>query len=302
MMSRPLKYLYLLLACCTLQQLQAQVLIKALPDKSHILIGEPLQLTIEVRMPLGSNYQFAMPDSLFHWEYLKKDSLAKQETIDAKQLRQVFVITSYDSGYQQIPRISIKVGGKLYYSDTTGVRVDYAPMDPNADYRDIKPIEEAAAGTIDKKVFWLAGVGAIALIGLLIWLLRRKKVLSTPVEQPRVDSWEGYLAELEETRSAYQQGKIPVKSYYSRLETTYRHFLEWKKSWKVMEKTNRELLIQSRVLEMPEPMYQALTAALQTGDFVKFAKYQPAPEECEHYYTVLRDVMQFTQNIPDRAV
>jgi len=301
-MNRFLKYLFLVFACGFIQQVQAQVLIKALPDKPHILIGEPLQLTVEVRMPLGASYQFALPDSIYHWEYLKKDSVQQEETIDAKQLRQVVVITSYDSGYQQIPRLSIKVGGKLYYSDTTGVQVEYTPMDPNTDYRDIKPIEETAAGTLDKKVFWLAGAGALVLIALLVWFLRRKKSLPAPVEQPRVDSWDGFRGELEAIRQLFQMGNIAVKDYYSRIETTYRHYLEWKKGWKVLEKTNRELLIQSRVLEAPEPLYRALTAALQTGDFVKFAKYQPTAEECDQYFTAILEVMQFTQNTPDRAV
>lgn len=299
-MRRILKLIFLLLVLAG--ELHSQVLIKAIPDKPSVLVGEPLQLSIEARLPAGAAYKWNLPDSLPHWEWIDKSVPALTENRDGRQIKQVCRITSYDTGYWVIPRMVLQVGTKKYYTDTVGIRVDYLMQNPNEDYHDIKEIEEVAAGRFEPWLLFGAGAVLIPAIAILLILRNRRKKPATLPELPKVDSLEGYLSVLDKGREQLRVGSIDVKQFYILHNSLLREYLEWKKGWKTREKTNEELVRQLRLLDLPETEYREMVQVLRLSDFVKFAKFSPAEEDIDRTVTVSKNVMTRIQNNSNLAV
>lgn len=299
-MRRIIKLTFLLLVFTG--GLHSQVLIKAIPDKPSVLVGEPLQLSIEVRLPAGTAYKWNLPDSLPHWEWMDKSVPVVTENRDGIQVKQLCRITSYDTGYWVIPRMVLLAGTKKYYTDTVGIRVDYLVQNPNEDYHDIKEIEEVAAGRIDPWILFSAGAVLILAIAILMIVRNRRKKPAALPQLPKVDSLEGYLAAIDNSREQLRNGKIDVKQFYILHNALFREFLEWKKGWKTKEKTNEELVRQLRLLDLPDTEYRELVQVLRLSDFVKFAKYSPSEEDIDRTVTVSKNAMTRIQNNSNLAV
>src|SRR4249919_743938 len=121
----------------------SQVLIKTSVEKDKVLVGEPVKVTIEARLPLGQKMIWFMLDTIPHFEWMDKGMPIETDGIDGKIVLHSFTVIGYDTGYWAIPHFTIKVENKNYTSDTVGLRVDYEPgFNPDENYRDIKETEE----------------------------------------------------------------------------------------------------------------------------------------------------------------
>ena len=62
---------------CTLPMLLAcllsvgQVLVRSSVDKDYILVGEPVKLTVEARLPLGEKVKWFQLDTIPHFEWIE---------------------------------------------------------------------------------------------------------------------------------------------------------------------------------------------------------------------------------------
>src|SRR5690349_4665431 len=118
--------------------MMGQVLARASVNRDQILIGEPIKLTFEVRIPLGQTYTWFNLDSIPHFDIIDKGKTDTTDNIDGKQFHQELILTSFDSGTVVIPPLVLQVNGKSYATDSIPVEVSYAPLDISKDYRDIK--------------------------------------------------------------------------------------------------------------------------------------------------------------------
>ena len=59
-----------------------------------------------------------------------------------------------------------------------------------------------------------------------------------------------------------------------------------------MEKTNEELILQLRELNLSRDSFSQLAQALRMSDYVKFAKYQPGSEDNEKNYEIIQAAIQ----------
>src|SRR5690606_17334933 len=100
-MSRPTKYLilFLLVVFCNLH-LRAQELtrIPVKADRTAILIGEPITLSLQADIPENAPIRFFRIDSLPHFEVLDRGKIDTTNTGYGTILKQQVRITSYDSG------------------------------------------------------------------------------------------------------------------------------------------------------------------------------------------------------------
>ncbi|HMG67248.1 MAG TPA: hypothetical protein VK588_06160, partial [Chitinophagaceae bacterium] len=96
------------------------------------------------------------------------------------------------------------------------------------------------------------------------------------------------LASLELLKKMLHEDPSSVKKYYSGLTDTLRIFLNRQLGLVTMEKTSEELILSLSSLKMDKEAFSSLTAALRMGDFVKFAKYIPGPNENETNGEVIR--------------
>ena len=269
----------------------AQVQVKTFTDKESILIGERFNMTLESFMPVDQKFTWPTIDTLPHFEILVRSKIDTVENFNGRKITQSFQLTSFDSGHYEIPSISFIIGNTRYVTDTVGVDIDYAPMEANATYKEIKDIMDVEAGTNPLLYYVLGGV--ILLAALLVWYFSKKKkqvVAAAPVKT--VSPYEEAMNALERLR---KQGFVyngSVKNYYSELNDILRKYLDAQLSLHSMEKTNEEIIRELRRLELSSDDRQQLSEALRVSDYVKFAKYHPDETLNEQSFRVIKHAIE----------
>ena len=251
---------------------QTGTTVKAKVDKNQILIGEPIQLTLEVNIPESESIRFFSLDSIPHFEFLQAGKTDTVNTSSGTRLIRVIPITSFDSGHWVIPSFSL---AENLLTDTIPIDVGFSPFNPEQPYHDIKDIIEVDPPEKKQQWWWYAaGAGAILLI-LLIYLLTRKKPAIVAVPNTAVNPYDEAMKQI----AATERNKPQVKQYYSELTDIFRLYVFRKKGILSLQKTMDDLVIQLRSLNMNKESFEQLSQALRLSDFVKFAKYIPGPED-----------------------
>lgn len=297
-MSRFVRYIIagICLLTCSLWT-NAQVLVKAYIDRDKIIVGDSILLTLDVRAPLGQDITWFNLDTIPHFEFLDKGKIDTIEGVDGKKWQQQLTITSYDSGYWQIPVLSMKVGNKTYYSDSLGVQVGYANTDLSQDYKDIKEIENVP-DTDTNYIPWVLGAVTLVALGVMVWLFLKKKPTTVLVPVAvKLTPYDEAIQALEDLRKKDLPHKGEIKKYYTRLNDILRVFVQRKLNIASLEKTNEELIGELKKQRMHEDYYRELSTALRMADFVKFARYEPGAADNEKNFTVIESAIKTLNNI-----
>ncbi len=262
---------FLLIATNTLIA-QSATTIRASVDKSRILIGEPLQLIVEVQVPDNEAIRFITIDSIEHFELIDKPVIDTANTSSGTSIKGIYKITSFDSGHWVIPAFALSGAIK---TDTIPVDVVFSDFNPEQDYHDIKDIIEVTPAK-KKEWWWYAVGGGLLLLLLLIWLLRKKKPpVVTAIPASVVDPYEEAMKSLQLLKS----NTTDAKRYHTSLADIFRLYIFRKKGILSLQKTTDDLVIQLKALTIEKKDYDQLVQSLRLGDFVKFAKYVPAEED-----------------------
>jgi hypothetical protein len=275
-----------------------QVMARASVNRDQILIGEPIKLTFEVRIPMGQSVTWFNLDTIPHFEIIEAGKTDTNDNIDGKQYHQELTITSFDSGTMVIPPLLLKVEGKSYATDSIPIEVAYTKDDLSKDYRDIKDIVDVPKPAWMAYIPWIIGVVTLIAAGIIVYLLKKPKKAAPPPPppQPKLGAYEEALLALEELRKqGLQNGE--VKTYYSRLNDILRVFMFRKLKVATLEKTNEELIAQLRQMPMDKESFNQLAHALQIADFVKFARYQPDATDNEKNFAVIQSAIKTLNNI-----
>ncbi|WP_207512222.1 BatD family protein [Longitalea luteola] len=297
-MKNPILYITLIGSLLTSPlYMFGQVMARASVNRDQILIGEPITLTFEVRIPMGQSLTWFNLDTIPHFEIIEAGKLDTNDNIDGKQYHQELTITSFDSGTMVIPPLVLKVEGKSYATDSIPIEVAYTKDDLSKDYRDIKDIVEVPKPAWMAWIPWIIGVVTVIAAGVIVYLLKKpKQAPPPPSPAPRLSAYEEALQALEELRKqGLQNGE--VKTYYSRLNDILRVFLFRKMKVATLEKTNEELIAQLRQMPMDKETFNQLVKALQIADFVKFARYQPDASDNEKNFAVIQSAIKTLNNI-----
>jgi hypothetical protein len=271
------------LGCAITGAAQNKTTVKATVDKSRILIGEPIQLTLEADIPENEPIRFFTIDSLPHFEISSKQKIDSSNTSDGTFLKQAILITSFDSGHWVIPALIL---GENMATDSIAVDVFFSPMDSTQAYHDIKDIIEVKPPE-EKKKWWLwyaIGGGALLIILLLIYLLRKKKP-AVIAAASAVDPYQEAIKQLENL----QQEKPEQKQYYSRLVDIFRVYISKKRNIHSLQKTTDDLVVQLKGIPIAKEQFEKLSQALRLSDFVKFAKYVPSKEDDKDFYETIKN-------------
>lgn len=299
-MKRRGKYILSIILLLTIRSfLTAQVYVKASVDKNKVVIGEPITLTLEAYIPLGQQMTWFPLDTIPHFEFLKKATPDTVESIEGKKITQVLTITSFDSGQWEIPQLELKVLKQSYYTDTSLIDVGFTPFDREADYRDIKTILDVS-NPDTKYIPWALAAVVLISIALVIYFLRKRKTVSDIVkkEPQRLSPYDEAMHALAQLRKRGLPQNGQVKWYYTELNDILRVFVFRKLNIATMEKTNEELIIQLRDLNLSRDSFTHLAQALRMSDSVKFAKYRPGSEDNEKNYEIIQSAIQ-TLNTPE---
>ena len=263
---------------------QGEATIKASVDKKKILIGEPIQLTIEANLSPASVKKIIELDSIEHFEFLEKPAIDSTGKNGGQTIRGVYKITSFDSGHWVIPSFVLSQDVR---TDTIPIDVMFSDFDPNQDYHDIKDILEIKSSK-NKIEWWWYAAGVALLLGLvLLYLQRKKKPQPVIIPKAVISPYEEAMKQLEQL----QRDKPGAKQFHSKLTDIFRLYIFRKKGILSLQKTTDDLIIQLKSLSLTKEQFDKLSQSLRLSDFVKFAKYASSKEDDDNAFNTIKETI-----------
>lgn len=257
------------------------------------------QDTILIGDQIGFNLSFTGPqDIVIDWpdfqdtltseiEIIKKskiDSIKIDE--DQLQLRQHITITSFDSGYYNVPpvKFAYRLPGDTteYYFITkeNNLLVNTIQVDTTQAIRPIKgPIK--APYTFREMLPWLLGLAGLIIITLVLlyFFFWKKKEKTIPFMRPKPQIPPHIIALNElgnlKQKKLWQQGRI--KEYHTELTDIVRMYIERRFSVNAMEMISSEILEALPAKEINKELLDRISQMFFLADMVKFAKEKPLP-------------------------
>jgi len=285
------------LVCCflfftTLSQAQEKIVIRANVDKSNIVLGEQIHLTLEAKFPPHNPMRFFNIDSIVHFEILNRNKIDTIDNEEGIRLSQSLTLTSFDSGHWVIPPFEL-MGDSPMLTDSIAIDVGFSPFDPNQDYHDIKDVIDVPQEKKKKNDWYWYVAASILLVAAIIYLLARKKKKPIP-KVAIVDPFTEARQELEKLR----RESLPSKLFYTRLVDIFRLYISRRKGIESLQKTTDDLVGQLRALNLPTESFNRLAQALRMSDFVKFAKYEPGTDDKTDSFNTIKSSIESIQRLP----
>ena len=297
MMKNKLKIGLLLIASLFTLVGQAQeIKTKAELDSTVILIGDQVTLHLQIELPNDIQVTFPVPhDSLSESVEIVERMPVDSALIDNNRLRiwQDFIVTSFDTGHHEIPSFYFNISynglSDSVKSNPTLLHVFTLPkldslMSAMKGPIDIKGPYEAPV-TFKEVAPWIMGTLLLGgLIFLILYALRRKRnnqpIFSLP-QKPKEPAHIIALRELDRIKAEkiWQQGKI--KLYYSEVADTLREYIDDRFGINAMEQTTEETIaaLKYRKDLVDDTTFGNLKRILTNADLVKFAKFEPLPDD-----------------------
>ncbi|GHU63609.1 hypothetical protein FACS1894123_06700 [Bacteroidia bacterium] len=258
-------------------------------DSTHILIGQQTKIHLEIAANKGQQLQIP-----FHADTLITGvevlAISKPDTIDIgnnrMQLKYDYLITSFDSAVYLLPPFVAIAGADTAYSGELGLKVSTLPVDTESgQFYDIKGIVDPRFVLSDYLPVILSILGGVLAILLAIFLIKRwrsrKSLIPFVKEKPDLPPHLRAINGLDEVklRKLWQQGK--VKEYHSEVTDILRQYIDERFAIGAMEMTSGEILDKIKGQSDVDTSIDNLKQILLLADFVKFAKYNPLPDENE---------------------
>ena len=271
------------------------IVVSAQLDSATIMMGD--QTTLHLNATIDQNEKVIFPQS--GSELTQGIEIVEQGKIDTLKLKdgrlsltQDLLITSFQDSLFLIPPQVFLSGEDSFTTAPLSLNVIQPFQIDSADMAiaDIKDIYRAPIwwwGIIRWVLLALLISGLGVGVYFLIRYLKRRKAIETGelIETvPLRPAHEVALEKLDEikARKRWQQGE--VKQYHTDLTDVIREYITRRFEVKSQEKTSDEILAEMRPrLYQAEQnaLYDELSRMLRLSDLVKFAKYQPLPDENE---------------------
>lgn len=260
--------------------------IAARTDSAQYKIGQWVVLHAEAQLPPGIDSLVVVPrDSVGLFEILALESSAP---VDGRQVW-TFRLTSFDTGDVFIPpiafayRTNADTSFRVAYSNPLPVSIVGIPIDVKGDIKDIKPPLDAP-WKFEDVLPYLIMLAVLLLSALAYYYYQKRKKRQAEAAippRPRIPPGEAALMALRvlEDKHLWQQGR--VKEYYSEVTEIVRRFFEDQFGFPALESTSEEIMDELHRVTRAAPILDQCRSFLTTADLVKFAKYQPAPDEHE---------------------
>jgi hypothetical protein len=259
-------------------------------DSNHILIGQWLRLSLEIRHPSAVPVTLApLPDSLDRFTIIRRDTPVVQASGSQALTSINFVVTAFDSGMQIIPPVTVyyrsegDTVAKTLRTNPVTVNVGGVAVDTSKDIRDIKPPLSVPITFADVLPYLIG----CAVAGALFWLVRyivrkRRRGESLIPEAPPRPAHEVALEKLTalDSEKLWQRGKI--KEFHSQVTDIVRTYIEGRYRVMAMEMVSDEILSSPQIRALSPELQASVRVLLTRADLVKFAKYQPTGSENEN--------------------
>jgi hypothetical protein len=260
------------------------VLARAAVERTELLIGDQLWLTVKISAPPGTDVGAIRLDSLEANPAIELIETRPASVVTESPellIDQRFRIQTFDTGYVYVPQLAVTYQTPDGQTDTAYTRriplaVRGLPVTEENELQDIKDIIEEEARITD---YWpvFLGVGLLVLAGLAFSFWRNRAARQAPAPPPPpVPPHERALQRLAEldAKQLWQAGEI--KAFQTELTYILRAYLEERFDVPALESTTRQLerdLERRRLLGTEQR--RDLAELLRLADTVKFAKAEP---------------------------
>lgn len=262
-------------------QLSAQV--KTSVDTTRIKIGGEVVYKIEVETDTTKQVVFPESQSFLPFEVIEFYNTDTVKKDDKFQLIKKYGLTSFDSGWYQIPMQKILINEQPFFSDSLYVYIQDVLVDTTKQKLfDIKPFIEVQK---PKKNSWpivLIVLIILAIVTFLIyWFIWRKKPLTEAERIAQLPPFERAKAELKNLENSRFLIEDKSKEYYSELTRIIRSFIDEKVYDKALESTTAqlierlELLSEANEFSLKKEIIIQIDTIFKRADLAKFAKQQP---------------------------
>lgn len=277
--------LFLTVTLTAQQSTNERVLARAELGRKTIEVGDQIWLEVNISAPPGTEVTGLLPgyiDQLNNIEVLDEKALNVVSQKPELLLQQRFLITSFDSGFVNVPPMPFafrSAAGQLdtAYTNDLLLTVNTVPVTDDAELQPIKDIIEEPRNLLD---FWwlflLLAIG-IGVYGYLQYRKRQTRVAPPPPPPPPAHEVAlGALTALEGKRLWQQE---QTKEYYSELTRILREYLKGRFHVPALEMTTRQTTnALDKRTDFDSARVQELSQLLQLSDLVKFAKARPAAD------------------------
>ncbi|HZY09699.1 MAG TPA: hypothetical protein VFF29_00950 [Bacteroidota bacterium] len=266
-----------------------EVRVTARVDSNTILIGDWIKLYLEVQHPEHITVTWpTILDSLEGFDVLHREEPTPKKYNQGVLEASTYTLTVFDSGTYVIPPIAFHYtvrGDTVRQTAQTSpfpIFVRSIAVDTTQGIKDIKPPLMVPI-TFADVLPYIIGVIIIAGLVWLVLYIRRKRAKGetllpqSPPRPPHEIALEALQAL--ESEHLWQRGK--VKEYHSQLTDIVRVYIEKRFFVLAMELTTEEILSAQKMISLSKEVVELLKEILIRADLVKFAKFQPLPEENE---------------------
>jgi len=282
--------------------------VKTSVDKNEILIGQQIHYKVETSMP-DNTYRltwFSMPDSFGNFVPILKNKIDSSYSNGNLNFSQQITITSFDSGRQVIPPLTLSFSTLdtdstfNIFTDSIPVDVRYSPADSVLPFHDIKNIIEV------KKTFqwwiWALIAAAVILLTLLIIYFVRKsrKKKETEIFESKLSPYEEAMQSLDQLQKENLLEKNEFKDYHTRLSDIFKRFLSRKTNTYQMHLTTDEILMELNEFDLSKEKISGFANCLRLGNVVKFARHVPADYESQKCFSETKEMITNINNIENK--
>ncbi|MAZ93944.1 MAG: hypothetical protein CMF58_05940 [Lentimicrobiaceae bacterium] len=259
-------------------------------DSNAIMIGDQVEYKIGITIPQKAivKWPLILDTITSNIEVIDRNAIDTILENDVMSLSQTILVTSFDSGYFEIPIVNFGIvfeNDTTIYSTSTGalfLQVYVPEVDTAQAFKPIiSPFSEPY--TLKEILPWVIGfLAVIIVVSLLVYYIskrRKNKPIFSSKVTPKLPPHVIALNELEELRleKIWQSGKI--KKYYTVLTNITREYLTNRYQLDALEMTSHEILNYLENKKINKNAMTKLSGVLYMADMVKFAKANPTALE-----------------------
>jgi hypothetical protein len=289
---------------------------KAKLDSAQILIGDHLNIHLEVTAPKGKSVFIPqLNDKILQEAEAPFDWIANSpfDTVvhtDYYILKQTITITAFDSGSYAFPAIPVFSIDSQVVAQTNPLffEVTTIAVDTTAAIKDIKDISkiyftfhELWMYVKEYALFIIVGLLVTGLIVYAIWRYIKKKRALKPLPvvkpKPKIKPHITALKELEKLRQKKlcEQGR--TKDYYTELTDIVRKYMDDQWNIGAMEMVTTEIVDALKNTNIHGEVLKRLHQAFSVADLVKFAKYSPLPTDHDMAFKDSKEFVERTAEV-----
>lgn len=297
-------FVQLFLFAFLLHAQQSPVTVESRIDKSAITIGDTVRYT--VRLTYAENIKVNWPAlgaNLGAFEIRDYHKPEPRRVKDRMVEEISYTISTFDTGRFDIPSLAldyqIPPDTLRRQLQTEKLEIYVASMRPSqdGDIRDIKTPWELPR---DWKFIALVGGGVavillLAGLGYYFWRKRQGKTLLPTKAEPARPAHEIALEALRQLRESDLLAIGKIKAYYVELSEIIRRYIEGRYFVPALEQTTGELLDNLKTVTLEANPRAILHDLLERSDLVKFAKYEPTPNDHDHAWQLAESFVEATK-------